>query len=134
MCILPFVLLSLCCLLQHAVLGMADSLHETPLDADQSECVFTIHACSELMLSITDDILDYARIDGGEMTLEPIDTDLYAMIHSLVRGAGNYAQERAIKVTAVIDQKVPQYIRADVVRLNQVIMNLVSNGKKKKRI
>lgn len=41
----------------HAVLSMSDSLQETRLDAEQNEAVFTIHASSELMLAITNDIL-----------------------------------------------------------------------------
>jgi signal transduction histidine kinase len=45
---------------------MSDSLKDTPLDADQSESVFTIHASSELMLAITNDILDLSKSKMGE--------------------------------------------------------------------
>ena len=47
----------------HAVLSMSDSLQETELDAEQQESVFTIHASSELMLAITNDILDLSKIE-----------------------------------------------------------------------
>jgi signal transduction histidine kinase len=109
---------------------MSDSLQDTRLDADQSESVFTIHASSELMLAITNDILDLSKIEAGKIELEAVPVDVCALVQSLVRGNNSWASAKGVSVVGIVDPALAQYnfIYADPTRLNQLLTNLLTNG------
>jgi signal transduction histidine kinase len=112
----------------HACLAMSDLLRDSPLDSEQTDAVFTIHASSELMRCIVDDILDFSKIQAGRIELEMLEIDLYALLDSLVRANNMHGQERSVTVKGRVDPRVPRYIVADPTRLNQMLGNLISNG------
>ena len=114
----------------HAVLSMSDCLQGTVLDEDQAESVFTIHASSELMLAITNDILDLSKIEVGKIELDLVEIDLVALVYSLVRANNAHAAEKGIQVVGKLGSNVPRYIRADPTRINQMLSNLISNAVK----
>ena len=71
----------------NAVLGMNHLLSETRLDAEQREYVETIHASGRGLLTLINDILDFAKQDADRLTLEPRPTDLRELFASVARAA-----------------------------------------------
>jgi PAS domain S-box-containing protein len=116
----------------NAVLGFAQLLeHEPDLSARQSEWVHHIVDSGRHLLALVDDVLDLARADGGELTLRPADVELgdavrpnWAMLGAAAAGADVTLGALPVTLPAV---------RADALRLRQVLGNLLSNAIKYNR-
>ncbi len=114
----------------NAVLGMADLLAETSLNADQQDMLNTIRESGWSLLSLINDILDLARVEAGKLTLdeEPfIPADLIDSIIAL-----HQANARSKTVTLCVDQ-TPQTSLArlgDASRIAQILHNVIGNAVK----
>jgi signal transduction histidine kinase/CheY-like chemotaxis protein len=114
----------------NGVLGFADLLLETPLNAQQREFVQTVQSSSNSLLTIINDVLDYSKIEAGRMTLESIDFDLRSVceeVRALLRGS---AAKRNLAMSIDFDAALPPCIKGDPVRIRQVLLNLASNAVK----
>lgn len=114
----------------NGVVGMISLLAETELSEEQQEYVETIQASSDTLLRIINDILDYSRIESGKLAFEENLFYLKKVIDDSMGLVKFEAQKKGIIVNAVIDEKVPNFIRTDRGRLRQVILNLLSNAVK----
>lgn len=114
----------------NGVVGMISLLSETELSEEQQEYVETIQASSDTLLRIINDILDYSRIESGKLAFEENLFYLKKVIDDSISLVKFEAQKKGIIVNAVIDEKVPNFIRTDRGRLRQVILNLLSNAVK----
>ncbi len=112
----------------NGVLGMARLLLETDLKADQRAYVEAIHQSGESLLTLIGDILDFSKIESGMMALEEDEVDLRSLIETLVELLGIKAHGKGIEILSIIDAQVPHIIRADGLRLRQILTNLVGNA------
>ena len=112
----------------NAVIGMTDLLLDTELDARQLDYLQTVRTSGDALLAIINDILDFSRIEAGEMELESNPFDLRRCVDDtllLVAGAA-----AGLDLVAHVDVGCPQFVRGDVNRLRQVLVNLVGNAVK----
>ncbi|MGE0683726.1 MAG: response regulator, partial [Candidatus Binatia bacterium] len=114
----------------NGVLGMAELLRDTPLDATQQRFAETIYRSGENLLSIINDILDFSKIEAGKLELDSVDFDLRLLIEEVVALLAERAQKKGLALACQIDDDVPSILRGDPHRLRQVLMNLVGNGLK----
>ncbi|WP_420387732.1 ATP-binding protein [Roseivirga sp.] len=114
----------------NGVVGMISLLAETELTEEQKEYVETIQASSDTLLRIINDILDYSRIESGKLAFEESLFYLKKVIDDSIALIKFEAQKKGIIVNAVIDEKVPNFIRTDRGRLRQILLNLLSNAVK----
>lgn len=114
----------------NGVVGMISLLAETELSEEQKEYVETIQASSDTLLRIINDILDYSRIESGKLAFEESLFYLKKVIDDSIALIKFEAQKKGIIVNAVIDEKVPNFIRTDRGRLRQILLNLLSNAVK----
>jgi PAS domain S-box-containing protein len=114
----------------NGVLGMARLLLETQLRPEQRTYAEAITQSGEALLTLIGDILDFSKIEAGMLTLEEGDVDLRAMLAAVVELLCPRAHAKGVEVTAVVAAAVPRTIRADEVRLRQIITNLVGNAVK----
>jgi len=114
----------------NGVIGMVDLLCDTPLDEDQRDYLQTIRKSSETLLHILNDILDLAKIEAGKMVLHPSDILLEDVFDRLMALFTPLAHQKGNKVSYVLDEKVPTYVKADETRLLQILSNLTSNALK----
>jgi signal transduction histidine kinase len=81
---------------------------------------------------VTNDVLDLSKIEAGYIELESVPVDVTELVASLVRGNRVWAAEKGVTVQARIDPHITQcrrnWIFADPTRLNQLLLNLLSNG------
>ncbi|PLS20579.1 hybrid sensor histidine kinase/response regulator [Amylibacter cionae] len=114
----------------NGVLGMAESLTDTNLTAEQQEMTNTILESGGLLLSVLSDILDVSKIEAGELTIEKIPFDLVAHFNA----AKQLYRMKAVKQNLLFDIKLAPsargWIKSDPVRLRQIVGNLVSNALK----
>ncbi len=114
----------------NAILGMSHLVLETNLDKEQLNSIKHIDEAARLLLHIIDDILDFSKIEAGKLTLEETDIDLLDMLSRLTNLFILKAAEKGIDLVLDIAVDVPQKIRSDVTRLNQILVNLLNNAVK----
>jgi len=114
----------------NAMVGMSHILKDTPLNTVQREYLDINLASSDMLLAVINDILDFSKIEAGKIELEMIDFNLGRMIRDVVSIASIKAKEKNIRLHYEIKDGVCQDLSGDMVRLRQVILNLVGNAVK----
>jgi signal transduction histidine kinase/ActR/RegA family two-component response regulator len=112
----------------NAILGFARLLEDTELDKEQTEFIQTIIKSGDNLLVIINDILDFSRIEAGKVTFERSPFVLDDILHSAVNIMKARACEKDIRLMYHIDDKIPDTLLGDAVRLNQILLNLISNA------
>ena len=114
----------------NGVVGMADVLARTDLDADQREYVATISRSGRALLDVINDILDYSKIEAGGMTITPEPMSLREFTGDLSKMLGFISDAKGVGLQFHLDPGTPDWIVADEKRLRQVLVNLVGNAVK----
>jgi PAS domain S-box-containing protein len=112
----------------NGVLGFANLLRDTELNAEQREFVRTIENSGQSLLAIINDILDFSKIEAGAMALENIPFDLANAVEEVVALMAGKADEKRLELGVSIAPSVPQRIVADPGRLKQILVNLIGNA------
>ena len=112
----------------NGVLGVANLLAKTSLTPEQREYVRIIRGSGQHLLTVLNDVLDMAKITSGKLELNPEPFDLSASIQEAVKPLSLQAIEKGI--ACVMHQPATPYppVIGDALRLNQVLLNLVSNA------
>ncbi len=114
----------------NAVIGMTTLLSGTRLDTEQEECVSTIRTSGEALLNIINDILDYSKIESGNMELEFARFSLRDCIEEAMEMVATQAAAKHLELAYRIQSRVLTHFEGDVSRLRQVLLNLLSNAVK----
>jgi signal transduction histidine kinase/DNA-binding response OmpR family regulator len=114
----------------NGVLGMAGLLSDTRLDSQQQHFVEVLQQSGESLLSIINDILDFAKVEAGKLDLETIEFELVSVIDSTIDLVSSRAHTKGIEVASFISPEVPVMLQGDPGRLRQVLINLLSNAVK----
>jgi len=114
----------------NGVLGMARLLLETTLEPDQRTYADAIAKSGESLLALIEDILDFSKIESGTMYLEDEEVIIRDLVEDVVELLAPRAHAKGIELVAVVESTTPAVIRADGVRLRQVLTNLVGNAVK----
>ena len=112
----------------NAILGFSHLALRTELTPRQRDYVLRIKSASSSLLGLINDILDFSKIEAGKLALEQAPFDLRAALENVSSIAGVRAQEKSIGLSFVVDAGVPAGLVGDSLRLNQVLLNLVSNA------
>ncbi len=110
------------------VLGMNELLARTTLDERQKMLVSTVQRSGEELLHLIKDILDFSRIEAGQLSLETADVELFQIVEDVVGLLAPRAAEKGLSLHADIPLYTAWKVRADDQRLRQVVMNLVGNA------
>ncbi|HJR79130.1 MAG TPA: PAS domain S-box protein [Anaerolineales bacterium] len=116
----------------NAILGLSESLGEQiagPLNEKQQKYITTISESGRHLLSLINDILDLAKIEAGQITLDINRVDIQSVCEASLRMIKQLAQKKRQDVTLKIDDDIG-LIWADERRLKQMIVNLLSNAVK----
>jgi len=114
----------------NGIIGMADILADTNLTSEQHSFLEDIHNSGRALLGIVNDVLDLSKIEAGKLELDPGSfklSDLMAEINSMFHAP---MIKKSIQYQQNIGSDVPEILIADSIRLQQLIMNLLSNALK----
>lgn len=114
----------------NGVLGMAELLARTPLEAGQQEMLDSIQDSGEGLLQVLNDILDTAKLDAGKIALETLPFDPLHLVESVCRLMRTKTHGRPVQLRAHSEGSLPPQVAGDPARLRQVLLNLVGNALK----
>ncbi|HEX3651508.1 MAG TPA: ATP-binding protein [Rhizomicrobium sp.] len=114
----------------NGVLGMARLLLETEIRPEQRTYVEAIQQSGEALLTLIGDILDFSKIESGAIVLQDDIIEPRRVTEEVTDLLAIRAHGKGIELVAVIAPDTPQAVRADAMRLRQVLMNLVGNAVK----
>ena len=114
----------------NAIVGMTSLLLQKDLDAETADFVETIRSSSDALLTLINDILDFSKIESGRFDVEDQPFDLVKCVEESVDLLAVRAAEKRLELTAEIDPTLPRWIRGDVTRLRQILVNLLGNAVK----
>jgi signal transduction histidine kinase/DNA-binding response OmpR family regulator len=110
------------------ILGMTELLMDTPLTPSQREYANTIHASSNSLLRVLNDILDHAKMEAGKLSIVEEPFDLSELLSDCLGIFRVHAEEKNLELIATIDPALPLQVTGDPTRLRQVISNLLRNA------
>ena len=114
----------------NAIIGFTKVVLKTDLTAKQKEYLTAIKMSGDSLIVLINDILDLAKVDAGKMTFEQIPFKLAMSISSMLHLFETKIQEKNIELVREFDNRIPEVLVGDPVRLHQIILNLVSNAVK----
>lgn len=112
----------------NAVVSLTDLMLHENLNVDQLENLDTIKFSARHLLGVIDDILDYNKIESGNIEFDYEDFDLRQLIKDLYKTLEIKAQQKNLELIIDIDEKIPSILRTDTLRLEQVLYNMLSNA------
>lgn len=112
----------------NGVIGMVDVLFNTELSEEQKKMVQVIRESAYTQLGILNDILDFSKIEAGKMELSVGPFSIHDVIANLCDLLDKQAQQKTIDLRHSIDPTVPQAVEGDMLRLRQVLSNLITNA------
>ncbi len=112
----------------NAIVGMTGILQREPHPQEQQPYLDAIASSSRNLLTIVNDILDLSRIEAGRLPLEHVPMDVRSVLDGVQNVMRYRAEEKGLRLSALVGEEVPSTLIGDPVRLNQVLMNLVGNA------
>jgi PAS domain S-box-containing protein len=112
------------------VIGIADLLQNARLTASQTDLVRMLRSSASALLGLVSDILDYSRVEAGQMNLIPVSFSIQSLIEDALDPVTEAAARKGLDLGYVIGPEVPALVLADQDRVRQVLLNLLSNAVK----
>lgn len=112
----------------NGIIGLVNILKDTEVNPNQEKMIDLIDISSQSLLGVINDILDLSKIEAGKFSIVRGKTDVRTLVRSVCDILKFKADEKGISLITEISDKIPKYIIADSLRLNQILMNLMSNA------
>ncbi len=114
----------------NGVIGFTRQLLKSKLTPSQFEYLSTIERSAKNLLSIINNILDFSKLESGKLTFEKIPFSIRDTIDETLMLIAPSAHEKGVDMSFYIDNRIPYLLVGDPLRIQQIIMNLVSNAVK----
>ncbi len=112
----------------NGILGLAQLLGMTRLEAEQASYVESIGDCARSLAQLIDDILDFSKIEAGKLELRAEPFELAPLVESVVELLAPRAQGKALEIASFVAGESPRRVVGDAARLRQVLINLAGNA------
>src|SRR2546430_17574508 len=110
------------------VVGMSGLRPDTPLSPMQRDYAETLRRSAESLLLIINDILDYWKIEAGQLQLEQAPFDLEVVLKDVADLVAAAAQAKGVELATRVAPDTPRHVVGDVSRIRQVLTNLAGNA------
>ncbi|WP_420466491.1 histidine kinase dimerization/phospho-acceptor domain-containing protein [Panacagrimonas sp.] len=114
----------------NAIVGMTSILLDTPLNPEQADAAEVIRSSDEHLLTVINEILDFSKIDAGQLEMESLPFGLRDCVESALDLVAQAAAAKNLELGYLVHPGVPEAVIGDIGRLRQVLLNLLSNAVK----
>ena len=111
----------------NAIIGLSHILGDTNPRPNQEENIDALNYSGKILLNLLNNVLDYSKMETSGVALDPIPTDVMSAVKQIKKIHEPGCLGKGITFKLQVDEKLPTLL-LDIVRFNQVINNLVSNG------
>ncbi len=112
----------------NGIMGFTNLLMDSPMSADQAQYVNLIKTSGSTLTKLLNDILDLHRIEQDKISIESIPFNLRETIASHLEPYKHLSETKGITFAYTVDEAVPRVVIGDPTRINQVLINLISNA------
>jgi CheY-like chemotaxis protein len=113
----------------NGVIGMARLLEATPLTAEQKTYAAALRESGEHLLTLVNDVLDFAKLGAGRLQLHPEPTEVEALLRGVAELLSPRAREKGLEIAWTAPPELSE-IQADEARLRQILLNFAGNAVK----
>jgi len=114
----------------NAVIGISHLLMEDNPNDSQKENLKILKFSADNLMTLINDVLDFTKIETGNIELEKIPVDLRELVDSVVNSMQFKAKGKDVYLKAQIDESLPENVVGDKTRICQILLNLVGNSVK----
>lgn len=112
----------------NAILGMTEVALRDDMNSNVRRCLNIIKSSSEGLLAIINDILDFSKIESGRVEVIPEDYYTLSLINDVKTIAEARNIEKGLELNFHVPEDLPSVLHGDMVRIKQVMVNLVNNA------
>ncbi len=112
----------------NAIIGVTNLLQQSNPAKEQLENLNILKISSDNLLGLVNNILDFSKLESGKLQLENIEFNLKALVQDVRDLFSVKASEKGIQLLITYDDKIPNVLKGDPLRINQLLINLVGNA------
>ncbi|MEO8141480.1 MAG: PAS domain S-box protein, partial [Sphingomicrobium sp.] len=110
------------------VLGMIDLLSEDSSKEDRASFLTTLKQSATLLMAVLDDVLDFSKMEHGQIEIKQSDFDFEALSQSTLDLFFNAASHKGLLISLALDPGSSPFVQGDPIRIQQVMSNLINNA------
>ncbi len=114
----------------NAILGMTYLALETELDETQRNYIEKVYNSTEYLLGVIEDILDFSKMEAGQLKLDAAPFDLHDLVKGVVSTLGVLAKKKGLQLVTTLEENLPPVYIGDDMRMRQILLNLAGNAVK----
>lgn len=114
----------------NGMLGMLDMLNDSTLSEEQHETLRLATRAGRNLLSLVDDVMDFSRLESGEMEFRHEQVNVHELLHSAINLVAPDAYKAGLDIGIVLEANLPLKIVTDATKLRQLLTSLLSNAVK----
>lgn len=112
----------------HIMLGYSEMIEAETKESHSSEYAANIRTSGRTLLSIVNDILDFAGIEDGNTHLENDNYSVYSLLQDIISYSEYHTEKKGLEFRLELDENIPAELYGDVTRMTQILNNLLSNA------
>jgi len=112
----------------NGMMGMTDLVLASALQPRQREYLQVARTSADALLAIVNEVLDLSKIEAGGMGIERLRFDLHALLRELSQSTASTAHAKGLDFELQVSPELPRWVLGDLVRLRQVLANLLGNA------
>lgn len=114
----------------NAIIGMTDLALDEQLSGDVRDYLQTVRTSAGVLMELLNDVLDFSKLESGNFDIEESPFRIDETVQEALRSVSLPAYEKGLEIIGDVDENVPLNLLGDSLRLQQVLMNLLTNAVK----
>ena len=114
----------------NGIIGFTDLLMKTNLEKTQEKHMITVNQSAHSLLDIINNILDFSKIEAGKLELFVENCEIKPILNQIIDLIAYESNRKNLKLELLITSDIPKYFWIDILRLKQILINLLANAVK----